>query len=244
MVLAALALLLAASLTPPSYGSAVEVQFTADTFQVLYAPFGLCEVDSKAPVRLRVPPFVSDGAPVQGIALAATGQYAAAVSSLEAAYDHHPRPTTAVMIGNLYHHLGDSTAALRWWQLGGAVDMFLTRAHFCAIAGATSEDRAYLEAAARILPPTYKNWKSYKPLRRLAQVRFSQGRYDEAIALYQEIIEHVPPESQNPYRLSLAQACQQAGDRLCAVEQYRLLLVSDPDNEEALEALSTLGEEP
>ena len=189
MVLAALALLLAASLTPPSYGSAVEVQFTADTFQVLYAPFGLCEAHAKEPVRLRIPPFVSNGAPVQGIALAAAGQYVAAVSSLEAAYNHHPRPTTALMIGNLYHHLGDSTAALHWWRRGRTADMFLTRAHFCHIADATSEDRAYLEAAARILPPTYENWKSYKPLRRLAQIRFIQGRYDEAIALYQEIIE-------------------------------------------------------
>ena len=122
--------------------------------------------------------------------------------------------------------------------------MFLTRAHFCAIAGARSEDKAYLEAAAQILPPTYENWKSYKPLRRLAQIRFIQGRYDEAITLYQEIIEHVRPEWRDSYRLRLAQACQQAGDRLCAVEQYRLVLTSEPNNTEALEALSTLGEEP
>jgi len=244
IVLAVLVLFLATNPVRPVLDGVMEFQFTADTFQALYAPFGLCNTQTEVAVSLRLLPLAGDRAFVEGLALAASGQYAAAVGSLELAYGHRPRPTTALMIGNLYHYLGDSTTALHWWQLGKAVDMFLTRAHLCALAGASSEDKAYLEAAAQILPPTYENWRSYKPLRRIAQIRFIQGRYDEAIALYQEIIEHVPPESQNPYRLSLAQTCQQAGDRLCAVEQYRLLLASDPDNKEALEALSALGEMP
>ena len=109
--------------------------------------------------------------------------------------------------------------------------MFLTRAHFCAIAGARSEDRAYLEAAAQILPPTYENWTSYKPLVRMAQIRFSQGRYDEAIALYQEVVEHVRPELRDDYSMLLAQMC-------------RAVLQAAPHNTVARQCLSTLGEAP
>lgn len=68
----------------------------------------------------------------------------------------------------------------------------------------------------------------------------SQGRIDEAIAIFQQNVQAFP-ESSNVYD-SLGEAFMEKGNRKAAIRNYEKSLELDPDNTNAVEMLKKLGE--
>lgn len=77
--------------------------------------------------------------------------------------------------------------------------------------------------------------------RGLARLRERQGRFEEAAALYGAVLREAP---QPQARLDYARACQAAGRRDKAEEQYRLVLAELPGHATARRALVELSRSP
>jgi tetratricopeptide (TPR) repeat protein len=161
----------------------------------------------------------------------AAGRYEQAAARLDAAFDRNPEHfELAYSLGQVVRNMGDADRAIEIFdQVPGYHPAYVeSRLQIASILEDREDYRAALVEVERL--------RVLRPSRAIefhaAELLTRTERFDEAIALLEEIRENNPDDDEVLYQLGVAYGTAKRGDK--ALEYMRLTLEKNPDNPHAL----------
>lgn len=216
--------------------------FALNMGMLCQAGLSLCQSDAESWLQRasRWQPELANVAVAQARSLAERGDLTGARQKLELALTMASSETYAsylhFLLGDLCDRLGDTVGADEHWALSGNSHALARRAKALVLEGGLARAARLYRVALRAEPRNAEMWTQ------LAEVYYSQGKGDQAIAACQAALQLDPKSADAYYVLGIVARYLQ-GDTDEAVKFWHQAVISDPKHAKALIHLGHVARE-